>query len=320
MKDQVRPSFSTMQPRIRAILRIDSKTIFDELKEALGPDASSYPMVRKWAQRFREEREDVSSDPRSGRPISVLTDGNVERVRQVIKDDPHSTYDDITVETGLSRGTIERIIHDCLKMRKVTSRWVVHQPTDEQKQERFRICRQNLEKFRNGTCRLCDIITGNETWIYHGQIDRKSSNSTWVGENESPRTVVHQHRSEPRTRFCLFFKSPDPVIIHKVDEGKTIDHNYYIENCLISVINEIRKKGKSLRTKYKLLHDNGPSHTHRDVVKYLTEEGIEIIPHPPHSPDLAPCDSWLNDYIKRNLADHTKEESLAQEELRIRNV
>ncbi|CAF3737820.1 unnamed protein product [Rotaria sp. Silwood1] len=129
-------------------------------------------------KRFREEREDVSDDRRSGRPISVLTDENVERVRQVIKDDPHSTYDDITVETDLSRGTIERIIHDCLKMRKVTSRWVVHQPTDEQKQERFRICRQNLEKFRNGTCRLCNIITGNETWIYHGQIDRKSSNST----------------------------------------------------------------------------------------------------------------------------------------------
>ena len=23
---------------------------------------------------------------------------------------------------------------------------------------------------------------------------------------------------------------------------------------------------------------------------YLTEEGIKIIPHPPYSPDLAPCD------------------------------
>ncbi|CAF1083628.1 unnamed protein product [Rotaria sp. Silwood1] len=159
--------FSRYYIRIRAILGIYSKTIFDELTEALGLDASSYPMVRKWTKRFREGREDVSNDPRSGRPISVLRDENIERVRQVIEDDPHSTYDDITVETGLSRGTIERIIHDCLKMRKVTSRWVAHQLTDEQKQERFRICRQNLEKFRNGTWRLCNIITGHETWIYH---------------------------------------------------------------------------------------------------------------------------------------------------------
>ncbi len=62
-----------------------------------------------------------------------------------------------------------------------------------------------------------------------------------------------------------------------------------------------------------MLHDDGPPHAHRDVVDYLTEEGIEIIPHPPYSPDLAPCDFWLNDYIKNKLTDHTNEESLAQE-------
>ncbi|CAF1268956.1 unnamed protein product [Rotaria sp. Silwood1] len=123
--------FNRYYIRIRAILGMDSKTTFDELTEALRPDAPSYSMVRKWTKRFREGREDVSDDPRSGRPISVLTDENIERIRQVIEDDPHSTYDDITVEIGLSRGTIERIIHDCLKMRKFTSRWVAHQLTDE---------------------------------------------------------------------------------------------------------------------------------------------------------------------------------------------
>ena len=28
-----------------------------------------------------------------------------------------------------------------------------------------------------------------------------------------------------------------------------------------------------------------------------------MIPYPPYSPDLAPCDFWLNDYIKRQLAE-----------------
>ncbi|CAF1396403.1 unnamed protein product, partial [Rotaria sp. Silwood1] len=282
--------FNRYYIKIRAILGIDSKTIFDELTEALGPDAPSYPTVRRWAKRFREGRDDVTDDPRSGRPISVLTDENVERVRQVIEDDPYSTYDDIMGETDLSRGTIERIIHDRLKMRKVTS-----------------------QKFRNGTWHLCDVITGDETWIYHRQIGRKSSNATWVGENEPPRTIVRRNRFEPRTLFCFFFKSTGSLLIHKADKGKTIDHDYYIDNCLIPVINEIRKKEKSSRTTYKMLHDNGPPHTHPDVIDYLMEEGIEIIPHPPYSPDLAPCDFWLNDYIKNKLTDHTNEESLAQE-------
>ena len=113
--------------------------------------------------------------------------------------------------------------------------------------------------------------------------------------------------------FCLFFKSTRPVLIHKVDKGKTIDHNYYIDNGLVHVINEIRQKEKSSRTKYKMPHDNGSPHAHRDLVDYLTEVGIEIIPHLPYSPDLAPCDFWLNDYIKNKLTDHTNEESMGQE-------
>ncbi|CAF4698778.1 unnamed protein product, partial [Rotaria sp. Silwood2] len=45
---------------------------------------------------------------------------------------------------------------------------------------------------------------------------------------------------------------------------------------------------------------------------YLTEEDIIIMSHPPYSPDLAPCDYWLNDYIKRNLTDQPDEKSLAR--------
>ena len=39
-------------------------------------------------------------------------------------------YDEIIAEISLS--TTEQIIHDGLKMTKVTSRWVSHQLTDEQ--------------------------------------------------------------------------------------------------------------------------------------------------------------------------------------------
>ena len=198
-------------------------------------------------------------------------------------------------------------------MRKVTSRWVAHQLNDDQKRERLRICRQNLEKFRNGTWKLCDVVTGDETWIYHRQIGRKSSNATWVSENEPPRTIVRRNRFEPRTLFCLFFKSTGSVLIHSVRRGQTIDHNYYIDNCLKPVINKVRNQEKSSRSKcIRLLHDNGSPHKHRDVIEYLTEEGVEIIPDPPYSPDLSPCDFWLNDYIKNNLSDQPNEESLAE--------
>ena len=65
-----------------------------------------------------------------------------------------------------SHGTIERIIHDCLKMKKITSCWAPHQLTNEQKQERVQLYHENLAKFHAGFWRLCDIIKGDEAWIY----------------------------------------------------------------------------------------------------------------------------------------------------------
>jgi len=128
-------------------------------------------------------------------------------------------------------------------------------------------------------------VTGDETWIYHRQIGRRATNKAWISEGESRKTIVRRRKFEPR-------------------KATSIDNKYYIENCLKPVVKEICKQRKSNGTNgIKLLHDNAQPHSHSNVINYLTEEGINIMPHPPYSPDLAPCDYWLNDYIKSNLTD-----------------
>ena len=39
--------------------------------------------------------------------------------------------------------------------------------------------------------------------------------------------------------------------------------------------------------------DNVPVHNSILVTNLLTKVGIKTVPHPPYSPDLAPCDFWL---------------------------
>ena len=39
--------------------------------------------------------------------------------------------------------------------------------------------------------------------------------------------------------------------------------------------------------------DSAPVHNSILVTDYLTKMGIKTVPHPPYSPDLAPCDFWL---------------------------
>ena len=201
--------------------------------------APSYTAVTRWAKRFREAREDVNDHTRAASPLSEFIGENIQLIRQIISNDPRSTYNEFIPETSLSHGTIERIIHDLFKMKKVTSRWVLHQLTHEQQ---VKLCRESLAKFQNDSRRLCAIITGDETWIYHWQIYHKSKNASWPGEDESPTTVVRRSKFEAKNFFSIFFKLNASDLIHFVDEGKTKDHNYYIENCLKPVVKEIWKK------------------------------------------------------------------------------
>ena len=158
--------------------------------------------------------------------------------------------------------------------------------------------------FKSGKWRLCDVVTGDESWFYLRKIDRKSSNASWVGKDEPARTIVRRGRFEPKFMFCVFFKSTGPVYVNYLDRGKTIDAAYYIQQCLKPIVREINKqRPTSGTTNMKFHHDNARPHVAGSANSYVEQVGLQLICHPPYSPDLAPCDFWLFDIIKLNLAD-----------------
>jgi hypothetical protein len=48
--------------------------------------------------------------------------------------------------------------------------------------------------------------------------------------------------------------------------------------------------------------DNARPHTPKKALDFLGQNGMERAPHPPYSPDLAPCDFYLFGYVKGLLA------------------
>src|SRR5438128_2697576 len=50
-----------------------------------------------------------------------------------------------------------------------------------------------------------------------------------------------------------------------------------------------------------MLHHDNAAHTSKVVTKYLKQERVNVLPHPPYSPDLAPCDFLLFPNSKKNL-------------------
>ena len=82
---------------------------------------------------FQHNKFSVQDTPRSGRPSTSLIEQIIDAVRKIIEDDPHSTCQQIEAILGISSTTINSIIHDYLNL-KVCTRWVLHIPTDDQKQ------------------------------------------------------------------------------------------------------------------------------------------------------------------------------------------
>jgi [histone H3]-lysine36 N-dimethyltransferase SETMAR len=299
--------------KIRSTLGVSTNEILKELKSAIPGCSLSLSTVGRWVKHFKTGNQGLKDQPRSGRPITATNESNIGRVRDVIENNPWCSYDEIEAETSLSRGTIFNIIHDTLHMKKITSRWVPHELSDKNRKDRVQICKQNLAKFKEGSWRLYDVVTGDESWFYHRQIGSKQSNASWVAEGESPRTVVKKQINEPKTMFTIFFKTSGVVSITYLDKGKTIDAQTYINESLKSLVKALKRQRPSTGADFqKFHHDNARPHVDKRVKNYLKRNKFITIDHPPYSPDLAPCDFWLFDYIKQRLGNYTSVQSLAE--------
>ena len=71
-------------------------------------------MVFKWHKAFKEGRENVEDDPRSGRRISSTNDQNVEVVRAVMAKDHRLSVRMTAEEMGLDKNAVHRILTDHL--------------------------------------------------------------------------------------------------------------------------------------------------------------------------------------------------------------
>jgi hypothetical protein len=75
-----------------------------------------------------------------------------------------------------------------------------------------------------------------------GILVKKQSTQSWVGEGENLKTVVQRQQNEPKTMFCIFFKTTRPVIVRYFEQGVTINNKTFKSNCLYPLLNPLNKQ------------------------------------------------------------------------------
>ena len=157
--------------KIRAQLGFPPTEIHADLQKVYGNCALKYATVCKWVRRFNDGREPIE---KVGRPVSVLTEKNIATVKTLIEEDTRYTVQEIEELSGIHSSGVLKILRERLGLWKICARWVPHLLTDEQEQSRVRLASQVIEKYdKCDPGRLEEIVTGDETWIYHFQPDSK---------------------------------------------------------------------------------------------------------------------------------------------------
>jgi hypothetical protein len=94
--------------KTRLLLGSTTTQIHDELTTAYGQSVLSYS----------SGRQSLDDDPRSGRPLSVITQQNIEAVRDLVNDDPHISIDYIADILDISHGSVGTILKQHLELKR----------------------------------------------------------------------------------------------------------------------------------------------------------------------------------------------------------
>lgn len=272
----------------------------DELNSIFGGEAPSRTSVYRWFTEFNRGRSSLNDEFREGRPKSVVVPKNIDAVRELILQDRHVTYREIAVSLDISGTSIHSILHEHLAVKKLCSRWIPHNLAIAQKQARVNWSQEMLKKFNRGASKhVYDIVTGDESWIYAYEPESKQQSTVWVFQGEPNPTKVVRARSTSKQMVACFFGKTGHVLTVPLEQRRTVNSEWYTTICLPKVFGEIRKTNR--RRRIMLHHDNASSHTSARTSDFLSAQNVDLMSHPPYSPDLAPNDFFLFPNIKNKL-------------------
>ncbi|KAJ9574565.1 hypothetical protein L9F63_008261 [Diploptera punctata] len=89
---------------------------------------------------------------------------------------------------NISYGAVYDIVHENLKFRKVSARWVPKNLTDDHKGQRMMASLDHLTRYTaQGHDFLEGIVTGDESWAYHYTPETKQASAVrrWLHSNQT---------------------------------------------------------------------------------------------------------------------------------------
>lgn len=263
------------------------------LCHVIGEDTIQYKTVKFWFHRFKHGDYSLEDKPRSGRPRLDVDDD----IKQALEEEPRSTVRELSSTLGLAKTTVHEHLIKSGRAPKYGQQ-IPHDLTDAQKMTRCDLSISLLTRKRT-TDWIHNIVTGDEKWCLYVNHSRKRQ---WVLKGETAKPDLKGELHEKKIMLSIWWDSKGVIYRELLPDRTTITAEVYCRQ--IQNMFDERQAVRPGAGRMLLLHDNARPHTALMTRQKLQTLDIEVLPHPPYSPDIAPTDYHLFRSLQNSLQGH----------------
>ena len=148
---------------------------------------------------------------------------------------------------------------------------------------------------------LSQMVTMEETWLYHYDLETKQQSMEWRHCGSLRPKKFRVQKSDGKVLASILWNQDGILLIYYLPKDQTINAEYY-SSLLVQLNDILKEKHRGKITKvFLFLHDNVPSHRALATQKKLIYLGFQRLYYPRYSTDLAPSDHRLFPGLKKEL-------------------
>lgn len=255
--------------------------------------------IIRWVAAFRATGSTLKQKP-PGRPRSIRTPENLERLRQGVQRSPRRSAMKQAAALQISDRSVRRMLHLDLKFHPYKMAFV-HTIQNGDYQRRVDASQTLLQNVPKNSI----LLTSDEAHFHLSGYVNKQNYRYWAPENprELHQTPLHSQRVTVWAMVAAFGVW-EPYFFEENGRAVTVTSARYVQMLQTFV----QPKLQQLNGEVWFQQDGATAHTARASMSVLNQmfPGRIIsqrgdLPWPPRSPDLAPCDFFLWGYLKEKV-------------------
>lgn len=176
--------------------------------------------------------------------------------------------------------------------------WVPHDLPQSALDQRVTVCSSLLSRYETDPF-LRRIVTGDEKWILYNCTNKKKQ---WLSPGEQPLSTPRPGMTLKKILLCIWWDMSGVIHYELLKPGETITAEVYCAQLDRLKTELTRKRSVLVNNRRRILqHDNARPHAAKITQEKIKEINLELLPHPPYSPDIAPSDYHLFRSLEHSL-------------------